>query len=60
MYPCVLKIYRNIDAKLACFGFFFFFSCVCCGRVDLKVTSMAELKCGEDEMERRGKGLEEV
>jgi len=28
--------------------------------VDLKVTLMAELKCGEDEMKRRGRGLEEV
>jgi len=28
--------------------------------MDLTVTSMAELMCGEDEMKRRDKGLEEV
>jgi len=28
--------------------------------MDLKVTSMVELKCGEDEMKRRSRSLEEV
>jgi len=28
--------------------------------MDLKVTSMAELKCGEDEMKMRSRSLEEV
>jgi len=28
--------------------------------MDLKVTSMIELKCGEDERKRRGRDLEEV
>jgi len=28
--------------------------------MDLKVTLMAEMKCEEDEMKKRGRGLEEV